>query len=161
MITQLQTLEEAPPTRAPGKKVNWVPIAACVGGGGVLVLGIWLALRKVGVKPGGTIRAHYKFTYIGEPTQEPANYVLQVRFGWLILGEPLPWFNPSEGMLWTLPISLTGPGECEFDVDCLIPIGAKAGTYDAETQIKLPDQEESQYIIRELYDNAIKVEKVD
>ena len=160
MITQLQTVEKAPPTRAPGKKVNWVPIAACVGGGGVLALGIWLALREVGVKPGGTIRAHYKFDYIGEPTEEPANYVLQVRLGWMVWGEPIPWFTPTEGMLWTLPISITGPGEVEFDVDCLIPMGASARIYDAEAQIKHPDQEESQYIIRELYDNAVKVEKV-
>ena len=161
MITELQTIEKAPPSRAPGKKVNWVPIVAVAGGGGLLALGIWLALREVGVKPGGTIRAHYKFDYLGEPTQEPANYVLQVRLGWMVWGEPIPWFKPTEGMKWALDISLTGPGECEFDVDCLIPIGASPGTYDAEAQIKLPDQEESRYIIRELYDNAVKVEKVD
>ena len=156
MITKLQTVEKAPPTRVPGKKVNWVPIVAVAGGGGLLAMGIWLALREVGVKPGGTIQAHFKFNYLGEP----ADYVLQVRLGWMVWGEPIPWFKPTEGMKWTLDISLTGPGEAEFDVDCLIPIGASPRTYDAETQIKLPGQEEGQYIIREIYDNAVKVEKV-
>ena len=157
MIKRLPAVETAPPPRAPGKKVNWVPIVAVAGGGGLLALGIWFTLREVGIKPGSTMRAHFKFEYTGEP----ADYVLQVRLGWMVWGEPIPWFSPTEGMKWTLPISLTGPGEAEFDIDCLIPMGASPRTYDAEAQIKLPDQDDGQYIIRELYDNAVKVEKVD
>ncbi len=137
------------------KKTDWLTIGAIGVGLAALGVGVAFWLKKEGVAPGGEFKATIKFDYVGLP----GSYVLQVRLGWLVLGEPIAWFNPTAGMKWTLDIDLAGPDSYEFEMICKIPEGADEGTYDAECQVKLPGSDESTYITRDLDDNAIEVKK--
>ena len=132
-----------------------MPIVAVAGGGALLAGGLFLFLRKPGVSPGGLVRATVKFDYLGEG----GLYVIQIRLGTILWDLGFQWFKPKEGMIYTLDIELPGPDSYEFEVDCRIPEGADEGTYDGECQIKTPDMAEDEYIIRELSQDVVKVEK--
>lgn len=135
------------------KKVDWVPVAA-VGMGAVAVgLGLYFYMKKPpGVSPGEVVRAHFAFDYLGEG----GDYVLLIRFGYHRLPE---WFDPEEGLdRYMLDVSLPGPDTYEFDVDCVIPDGTPARTYDAEGSILTPEMEPGQdWILRVFTDKAITV----
>jgi hypothetical protein len=146
-----------PPTQ-PAKKTDWVPIVGIGLGGAGLGLGLWLFLRKPpGVSPGDVVRAHFTFDYLGDA----GDYVLLIRFGYHRLSGLIDWFDPEEGMdRYMLPVSLPGPDTYEFDVDCTIPDGAKATTYDAEGSILTPEMEPGQdWLYRVFKDKAITVRK--
>jgi len=143
-------------TTPPKEKKDWLPVAAIGIGGAGLALGLYLYMRKpAGVSPGGKVRAHFSFDYLGEG----GDYVLLVRFGYHHLSGLIDWFDPEEGMdRYMLEVSLPGPDTYEFDVDCQIPDGAPARTYDAEGSILAPEMEPGQeWILRVFTDKAITV----
>jgi len=115
------------------EKKDWlVPTAVVLGGAGIAA-GLYFYMKKPpGVDVGDVIRAHFKFDYSGEG----GSYRLLVRFGWY-----QPWYMPTgfdqeEGMdRYTKEVNLQGPDSYEFDLDCVIPTGVKASTYDAEGSI--------------------------
>lgn len=118
------------------EKTDWVT-AAALGLGAVGVgIGLWLYLRKPpGVSPGDVIEAKFSFAYLSDG----GNYILVVRFGYY---KPLymPFgFDEEEKMgRHTLSVILPGPGQYEFNVECIIPDGAPPRTYDAEGSILTP-----------------------
>jgi len=140
------------------KKVDWLPIAAVGLGGAGLGLGLWMYLKKPpGISPGEVIVAKFSFDYLGAG----GSYVLLVRFGYHRISGLINWFDPEEGMdRYTRAIVLPGPNSYEFDVRCVIPDGAKPGTYDAEGSILTPDMTPGQdWLVRVFSDKAITVRK--
>lgn len=150
--------ETKTPTRLPAKETNWlVPVAVVLGGAGIAT-GLYFYMKKPsGLDPGGKVRAHFTFDYLGAG----GNYVLLVRFGWHRVIVGVDWFDPEEGMdRYTKAITLAGPDTYEFDVDCRIPDGAKASTYDAEGSVLTPDMEAGKDWIKRVFtDKAITVRK--
>jgi len=139
------------------KKVDWVPVAAVGLGGAALAAGLYFFTKKPpGVEPGGEVQAHFKFDYLGEG----GDYVLLVRFGY---HRAAGWFDPEEGLdNFTLPVTLPGPDIYEFDVDCILPDGTPARTYDAEGSILTPEMELGQdWILRVFKDKAITVREAE
>jgi len=140
------------------EKKDWMPVVALGLGGAGVVAGLYFFLKKPpGVSPSDVVRAHFRFDYVGEG----GSYVLLVRFGWhrVLLG--VDWFDPEEGMdRYTKAVTLQEPNTYEFDVDCRIPDGAKASTYDAEGSILTPDMQPGEdWILRVFKDKAITVRK--
>ncbi len=146
-------------TNAPERKTDWlIPTAVILGGAGVAG-GLYLYMKKPpGVSPRDTIRARFTFDYTGQG----GSYVLLVRFGYHRLSGLLDWFDPEEGLdRYTKPVNLGSPDSYKFDVDCLLPDGAAARTYDAEGSILSPDMRPGQeWILRVFKDKAITVRKV-
>lgn len=133
------------------KKVNWVPVAAVGIGVATVGLGVYFWTKKPpGVSPGGVVRARFKFDYLGEG----GTYVIQLRLGY----HRLPgWFDPEEGLLWYKEIELPEPGTYEDDLECVIPDGAPARTYDAEGSIRTPDIPPEDRLLRVFIDKAVTV----
>lgn len=137
-------------------KKDWVPVAAVGVGAAAIGLGVYFWTRKPpGVSPGEVVRAHFKFDYLGEG----GNYVLLVRFGYY---QPpyMPFgFDEEEKMgHHTLEITLPEPLTYEFNLDCVIPDGAPARTYDAEGSILTPEMEPGKdWIIRVFKKGAVTV----
>lgn len=143
MITQLQTVKQAPPM-VPGKKRDWVPAVAIVGGGGLLALGLFLFLKKpAGITPGGSFTAHFTFDY----TDVGGTYILQVSLGHIRIVSP--FFDHVEGLTWDTEIELPGPDAYEFDLVCDLPIAASPGSYDGEAGVRLPGADWLDFIIYE------------
>jgi len=145
-------------TKTVVKKGSTLP-ALVVGLGTVgVAAGLLLFLKKPpGVSAGDTVRAHFKFDHLGDG----GDFILLVRFGWY-----KPWylpfgFDPEEGLdSYTKAVTLEGPGTYEFDIDCVIPDGAKASTYDAEGSILSPGMEPGQdWLTRFFTKKAITVRK--
>jgi len=136
---------------ADGKNLGPVVVVGAVG---ALGLGLYLYSRKEPVAvvvPGDVIRAHFTFDYLGNG----GDYVLLVRFG-----HHYPeFFEPETGFNhYTLPITLPGPDTQEFDVNCIIPDGTPAKTYDAEGSILRPEMEPGADWIRRVFkDKALTV----
>ena len=152
------TKTKPPVTAPPKKKVDWLPPVAIGLGAVGVAAGLYFFMKKPpGVSPSDTVRAHFTFNYIGDG----GSYVLLIRFGWhrVVLG--IDWFDPEEGMdKYIKAVTLEGPDTYEFDVDCRIPDGAKASTYDAEGSILAPEMEPGQeWIIRAFKDKALTVLK--
>ena len=140
------------------EKKDWLPVVAIGLGAAGAATGLILWMRKPpGASPGDVIRAHFKFDYVGEG----GNYVLLVRFGWHRVIVGVDWFDPEEGMdSYTKAVTLAGPDTYEFDVNCRIPDGAKASTYDAEGSILTPDMEAGKDWVKRVFtDKAITVRK--
>lgn len=140
------------------KTKDWVtPVVIVLGAGGIAT-GLYFALRKPpGISPGGVIRATFTFDYLGDEK----DYVLLVRFGYykIILGKD--WFDPEEGLdQFTKRVPLPGPDSYKFNVDCVIPDGAKPDTYDAEGSILTPEMAPGKdWILRVFKKSALTVRK--
>lgn len=134
-------------------KIEWGTIAALGAGAAAIGLGVYFWTKKPpGVSPGERIRAHFIFDYLGVG----GDYVLLVRFGYHRLAN---WFDPEEGMdRYMLDVGLPGPDAYDFDVDCAIPGGAPARSYDAEGSILTPEMVPGHdWILRVFTDKAITV----
>jgi len=140
---------------APEKKSDWlVPAAVFIGGAGIAG-GLYFYMKKPpGVDPGDKVRAHFSFGYQGNG----GSYILLVRFGYHRISGLFDWFDPEEGLLFSKQISLPVPDSYEFDVDCVIPDGTPARSYDAEASILSLDMQPGQdWILRVFKDKAITV----
>lgn len=118
-------------------------------------VGIFLAVKageKRTARPGDTIIARFIFDYNGPRD----TYVLQVSLG--VLSSWFRTFDHIEGMTWQKTITLPGPGRYTEDLECLIPLGAKPGAYDAEALIKTTGMRLLQYIVKHNVARAITVE---
>ena len=145
-------------TKAPEKKGDKLSAVAVAIGGVGIAAGLYFYMKKpAGVDIGDTIRAHFGFDYLGGG----GNYILLVRFGYHRLSGLITWFDPEEGLdRYTKPVALSGPDSYEFDVDCILPDGTPARTYDAEGSILTPDMQPGQdWILRVFKDKAITVRK--
>lgn len=130
------------------KKKDIFPALAITAGIAAAGVGLYLYMKKPGLPPGGTIRCHFTFDYVGEG----GTYVLQVWFGDNFPGQ---WFIHVFGC--TMQVTLPGPGTYEYDLLCDIPLGTKAQTYDAEALIRTPDMAEFDYLAKDVQDGVIEV----
>ena len=132
------------------KKGAGLAVVAIVGGG---LLG-W-ALAKgfkppvPPVVPQETVRAHFKFDYLGEG----GAYTLQNSFGHIV-GDI---FDHVLEMTWSEDVNIPTPGTYEMNVDCQIPIGAPPKPYDAEALIRTPEMHQLDYLIKKITSEAITV----
>jgi len=134
------------------EKVDVVPVLAVGLGAAALGLGLYFYTKKpAGVEPGGTIRCHFKFDYLGEG----GTYVLQVSLGHVRVVEP--WFDHIAGLTKGKEIELLGPDTYEEDLDFDIPIGTTPATYDAEALIRTPEMDWLDYLIKKVTKGAITV----
>ncbi len=132
------------------RKVDLVPVLA-VGVGAVAVgLGLYFYTKKPpGVEPGGEIRCHFKFDYLGEG----GTYVLQVSLG----HQYVVVFDHVEGLTFYKEIELPGPDTYEEDLDFDLPIGTEPDIYDAEALIRTPEMHWLDYLIKKVTKGAITV----
>jgi len=136
----------------PEKKIDWVKPVLIAGGVGLTGYGVWwfLSHRELGIKPGGTVRAVFKFSFTGTP----ADYVLQVSFGTQGIK-----FDHVEGLTFkgyiTLPNVVTG--NFIYSVDCLLPMATEKKAYDAEALIQHQGAGLTEYILKAVTKKAIKV----
>jgi len=134
------------------KKKDWVPIAAIGLGGVAIAASLFFFMKKPpGVDPGGEVRAHFSFDYLGEG----GTYILQVSLGHVRIMEP--WFDHVEGMTWYKEVELPGPDTYGFNFDFDIPAGTDAGTYDGEALIRTPEMDWLDYLIKKVTKGAITV----
>ena len=144
-------------TKAPEKKTDWVVPTAIVLGGTGIIAGLYFYTKKPpGIDPGDKIRAHFTFDYLGDG----GAYILLVRFGNHRISTLFDWFDPVGGLEFTRSVNLSGPDSYEFDVDCVLPDGTPARTYDAEGSVLTPDMQPGEdYLLRVFKDKAITVRK--
>jgi len=142
------------------QKTDWlVPTAVVLGGVGIAA-GLYFYMKKPsGVDPGDKVRARFTFDYLGSG----GNYILLVRFGYHRISGLFEWFDPEEGLdNYIKPVTLASPDPYEFDVDCVLPDGTPARTYDAEASILTPYMQPGQdWLIRVFKDKAITVREED
>jgi len=126
---------------------------AVVGGVAAVGVGAWFLMKKPpGVSPEDVVEANVNFDYLGEG----GSYVVLVRFGYHRIAS---WFDPEEGLdRFMQSVNPSEPDHYEIAIDCLIPVGTPARTYDAEVSILTPSMEPGQdWIIRAFIDKAITV----
>jgi hypothetical protein len=135
-------------------KTDWlVPTALILGTTGI-GFGLYFYFKKPpGLSPGEQFTAHFKFNYLGESD----NFVIQVRLGSHNRVGGADWFIAKPGLYWPLDISLPSPDTYEFDIECPIPDGAPAATYDAEAAIRTPGMSPDDRIVRVFKDDAITI----
>jgi len=138
-----------PAVKAPEKKTDWVTPVAVVGGGGMLVFGLWFFLSKKGVAAGSKIKAHFAFDYSGPG----GTYILQVSLGHIRAF----YFDHIEGATWTLGVELAGPDSYALDFTFSLPDFIKAGTYDGEALIRTSEMDWLDYFIKAENKSAVIV----
>lgn len=136
------------------KEKDWVTPVAVLGGGAALALGALMIFKKPpGFDPGDVFIAKFKFDYIGDG----GLYVIQVRLGYKRTSF---WFDPEEGLLWHEQVELPVSDTYNFELECVIPDGAEARTYDAEGSIRTPYMTSEQRLIRVFKEKAITIREV-
>lgn len=137
------------------EKRDWVTPVCVLGGGVAVAAGAYMLLKKPpAISPGGAMRAHFVFDYMGYG----GAFVIQVSLGHIRVMEPL--FDHIEGMTWTENITLPDSDDLEryeFDLDCEIPPATEEKTYDAEALIRTPSMDELDYLIKDVTKNAIRI----
>lgn len=151
MLKREMVTKTKPTITIPKEKKDWVTPLVVAGGAAAVGVGLYLFMKKPpGVSPGGKVRAHFSFDYMGEG----GIYIIQVSFGTLY---PLNIFDHIEGMTWDMKVELPAPDTYEFDLDCKIPSAAKAKKYDAEALIRTPEMGIFDYLIKIYTKSAIEV----
>lgn len=138
------------------KTKDWVtPVVIVLGAVGITT-GLYIALRKpLGISPGKSFQATFKFDYLGEG----GTYILQVHLGKIYLGGI---FDHVEGLGWSKEVLLAGPDSYEFSFECTLPMGTASKTYDGEAGIRLPGPWDPpyDYIAGPIYkEGAVQVRK--